>query len=226
MGGAVRILIAHEQPVVREGLRRLLEGQEGFAVVGVAGLSAEGARLLADTHPDLILLGVESAAEPPLAQLRELQAAAPGVRVLLMGEAPVPLSDLLLAGARGVLRAEATPAELFKAVRTVMAGEYWVGREALDDVVQHLRRRAANGARDGSGLTARQRQVAAGVARGESNREIATRLGLSVATVKDHLTAVFNRLGLANRAELAAWATRRALEDEPPPESDETGSGR
>jgi DNA-binding NarL/FixJ family response regulator len=137
--------------------------------------------------------------------------------------------ETLLAGARGLLRADATPEDLFKAVRTVVAGHYWIDCEALDDVVQLLKKPAPNGTagtRDGSGLTPRERQVAAGVSRGESNREIADRLSLSEATVKDYLTAIYARLGLANRAELSAWATRRRLEDETLPERDDGGPGR
>jgi DNA-binding NarL/FixJ family response regulator len=224
MQGCVRILIAEEQAVVREGLRRLLECEEGFAVVGVADRPAQAALLLAETTPDLVLMGIGASAEPTLVTLRNLQAMAPGMRVLLMGETTVPVSDILLAGARGILRADSRPDELFKAIRTVAAGQYWVGRGAFGEVVEFLRSQASrgtNGARDSTGLTARERQVAIGASRGESNREIAARLGLSEGTIKDHLTAIFHRLDLANRAELSAWVTLRGLEDKPPRGSDD-----
>ncbi len=218
MAEPVRIVLAEERSVVLESLRRLLEGQAGFTVVGVTSRVADAARLAAKSHPDLLLMSVATSGEAILAALREVQAAAPEARVLLMGQPTAPVTDVLLAGARGVLPSEASPDELFKAIHTVVAGQCWVGRRVLDDVVHLLRRKETNGsarARDADGLTPRERQVVAGVARGESNREIASRLGLSEGTIKDYLTAIFDRLGLANRAELSAWATRRGLGDEP-----------
>jgi DNA-binding NarL/FixJ family response regulator len=229
MSNCVRILIAEQQPLVRGGLRHLLGSQAGFKVVGVVGPPAEAARLLTQAAPDVILLGIGSTTEPPLAALRDLHAVAPAVPILLMGGTTAPVTPMLVAGARGLLRATAGPDELFKAVRTVVSGQYWFGREAFDEVVSHLKKPAPSGTRgtrDGSGLTPRERQVAAGVARGESNREIAFRLGLSEATVKEHLTAIFGRLGLANRAELSAWATRRGIDDEPPRGAKDSESSR
>ena len=217
MSATTRILIIEEQQVVREAVRRLLEAEEGFAVVGLAANPREALRVLTREPCDLILLGTRSI-EDPLAVLKALLAAHPSACVLLAGETDTPLPELLVAGARGLLRATATPAELHEAIRTVMAGQYWLDGEALEHLVQYLRKQSRKdsvGSRDAEGLTPRERQVAAGVARGESNREIADRLSLSEATVKDHLTAIYARLGLANRAELSAWATRRGLEDDP-----------
>ncbi len=225
----VRILIAEEQPLVRRGLCHLLESEPGFKVVGAVGQVAEAARLLTEPLPHLILLGMGSSAEPPLATIRDLHAAARAVPILLIGRAAPPVPAIILAGARGILRATADPEELFKAIRMVARGEYWVGRGAFHEVIQHLRGKTGNGtngSRDADGLTPRERQIAVGVSRGESNREIATRLGLAEATVKDYLTAIFVRLGLANRAELSAWATRRTLEDEPAPSGERSGSAR
>jgi two-component system, NarL family, nitrate/nitrite response regulator NarL len=216
-------VIIEEQQVVREGLRRLLEAQEGFAVVGLCGNAREALGLLVKNPCDLILLGMRSV-EDPVATLKSLLVAQPGACVLLTGETDVPFPDLLLSGARGLLPATATPTELYEAIRTVMAGQYWLDGEALEHLVQHLRdgsRKRWVGARDADGLSQRERQVAAGVSRGESNREIADRLGLSEGTVKDYLTGIYARLGLANRAGLSAWATRRGLGDEPAPGGDD-----
>jgi len=141
-------------------------GREGFAEAGVADKPAEAARLVAETRPDLVLLGTESTAKAPLATLHRLLAVAPAARILLMGEATVPVCDILLAGVRGLPRAEANLEDLYKAVRMVVGGQYWVDREALRDVVQRLTNQSPNGTartRDGSGLTACERQVAAAV---------------------------------------------------------------
>ena len=128
--------------------------------------------------------------------------------------------EALQLGARGVVLKEAATELLFKAIRSVMAGQYWVGNDTVTDIVNHLRDLSGNGHRTPSPaerLTPRERQVIAGVATGESNREIASRLGLSQVTVKHHVSNIFDKLGVSNRAELAAYATSRGLVGLPPP---------
>jgi two-component system nitrate/nitrite response regulator NarL len=95
-----------------------------------------------------------------------------------------------------------------------------VGHDTVTDIVHHLRELSANGHRAASPaerLTPRERQVIAGVATGESNREIATQLGLSEITVKHHVSNIFDKLGVSNRAELAVYATTRGIAGLPPP---------
>ncbi len=122
--------------------------------------------------------------------------------------------DALRLGARGVVLKEAATELLFKAIRTVQAGQYWVGRDTVNDVMELLQNRPATPRRGESpaeSLSHRERQIVAGVASGESNRELAERLGLSENTVKHHLTTIFEKLGVSNRAELAAFAANHGL---------------
>jgi two-component system nitrate/nitrite response regulator NarL len=212
----IRVVIADDHPVLREGLRRLLEDDGGFEVVGQAADGLEAVRLAREQRPDVLLLDLAMPRASGFDALRELAAAADGPKVLLLTVAidDAQVVQALELGARGVVMKEAATEILFKAIRAVVAGQYWVGRDAVTDIVRHLRERSAAAQRPPSPadrLTARERQVVAGVASGESNREIARRLGLAEDTVKHHVTNIFDKLGVSNRAELAAYATSRGL---------------
>lgn len=228
--GRVRVVIADDHPIFREGLRRLLEEDGGFEVVGQARDGAEAVRLVADLRPDVLVLDVAMPRVSGLDALRELAPGEGPTRVLLLTVA-IEEPELVLAlqlGVRGVVLKEAATELLFRAIRAVVAGEYWVGREHVTDIVRHLRERAlAQGRRrsvPAERLTPRERQIVTAVAAGESNREAARRLGLAEDTVKHHLTNVFDKLGVSNRAELAAYAASRGLLEWPPGRTDE-GAG-
>jgi two-component system invasion response regulator UvrY len=211
----VRILIVEEQGLLRESLRHLLGGQ-GFAVMGVPSVPSEAVRLLAETSPDVILLGTGASAERALPALRQLIEVAPAARVLFRGEARMSIPDILMAGGRGLVGERATPEELYRAVRAVVGGQLWFDRHVLSEAILGLKKQLEDGLtrmRDADGLSPRDRRIAVAVSRGHSNREIASTLGLSKTAVKDQLAALFSRLDLANRAELSAWATRRGLDD-------------
>lgn len=221
-GGRVRVVIADDHPVFREGLRRLLEEDGGFEVIGQARDGAEAVRLVADLRPDVLVLDVAMPRVSGLDALRELAPREGPTRVLLLTVA-IEEPDLVLAlqlGVRGVVLKEAATELLFRAIRAVVAGEYWVGRDHVTDIVRHLHERALAQGRRRPGpaerLTRRERQIVAAVAAGESNREAAQRLGLAEDTVKHHLTNVFDKLGVSNRAELAAYAASRGLLELPP----------
>lgn len=214
--GTVRVLIADAVPLFRIGVHAVLREQLGFELVGEATEADEALALVAEKRPDLVLL---DAALPPsgcLAVLGRLAVAAapPLTLVLSRVDGPEPLEEALEAGARGVLRRSVSADMLVKAIRSVAAGEYWLERGQASEIVSRVRARAVGLApalpRD-DGLTRRERAIVECVAAGQSNREVATRLGIAEDTVKHHLSDVFDKLGVANRTELAAWATRRGL---------------
>ncbi len=222
----VRVVIADDHPILREGLRRLLEDEGGFRVVGQAADGAEAVRLARELQPDVLLLDLAMPRVSGLEVLRELAASASGPRVLVLTVAieDSQVVQALEMGARGVVLKEAATELLFKAIRTVVAGQYWVGRDTVSDIVRHLRERAAASARPrlspADRLTRREREIVAAVAAGESNREVAVRLSLAEDTVKHHISNVFDKLGVSNRAELAAYAASHGLAQPPPPPDD------
>jgi DNA-binding NarL/FixJ family response regulator len=207
------------QPLLRDALQGLLQ-QEGFVVAGTADAPAEAFRLVANCRPDVLLLDCGTTRPGCLETLRELSAREPSLRILLYAGPGVipPLPEAILAGARGILFDDAPADRLVRAIRAVARGEYWVGRDSVVDVLRHARgvRMAQRESPPGGRLTPRELQVVRGVASGESNREVAERLGLSEATVKYYVTAIYDKLGVSNRVELAALAAARGLTEEPP----------
>jgi DNA-binding NarL/FixJ family response regulator len=214
----IRVLIADDHPILREGLRKLLEDAGGFEVVGQAADGVEAVRLARETRPDVLLLDLAMPRASGLDALRELSTAQSPPRVLILTVAidDAQVVEALELGARGVILKEAATELLFKAIRSVVVGQYWVGRDTVTDIVRLLReRRAAAAARrrrtPAERLTDRERGIVALVAAGASNREVAQRLALAEDTVKHHISNIFDKLGVSNRAELAAYAASHGL---------------
>ena len=212
----IRILLADDHAIVREGLRRLLETERDFRVLGEAGDGLEAIELVTRLKPDVLLLDLAMPKLPGIAVLRRLAESESPVRTIVLSAA-VEKDQVLEAielGARGVISKESATRLLFKCIRSVIEGQYWVGREQVGDLVHALRAVRANGAepREKSfGLTRRELEIVAAIVSGCSNREIATKFTLSEDTVKHHLTHIFDKLGVSNRLELAMFAVNRGL---------------
>jgi len=212
----IRIVIADDHPLVREGLRTLLELQPGFTVVGEAGDGLEAVQMTKALRPDVLLLDLAMPRMNGLEVLKELTGTATEVRAVLL-TATIEREETVRAlrlGARGVVLKESATQMLYKCIRAVMAGEFWVGHERIADLMQTLRlieREPAREASPASLLTRRERQVIAAIVEGASNRNIATELRLSEQTVKNHLSHVFDKLGVSNRLELALYAVHHRL---------------
>jgi DNA-binding NarL/FixJ family response regulator len=217
---ATTILIVDDHAMFREALRTLLETDPSLRVVGEAGDGREAIRLAGELRPDLILLDVRMPGTSGLQALREIARITPPIRTLLL-TAELGESDAVEAlrlGAKGVVMKESLPEVLFESIRAVMAGQYWVGRDCVADLIRTVRERRAQSeleTRDPSlGLTARERQVVAAIVVGCSNADIAQKFAISSKTVKHHLTKVFDKLGVSNRLELALFAVRRRFDAE------------
>lgn len=210
----IRILIADAQPIYRAGLRRALEVESDLEIVGETGRGDEAVDLAQSLKPKLLLLDPEM--EPAdgfevLGRLVDVQ----GLRTVLLTTSldRGQLVEAVRLGVSGVVSKDASDELLLKAVRSVLAGQYWLGREEVADVVRSLVRTTpiSNGDVAALPLTRREREVVRAVVDGLSNREIASRLSITEDTVKHHLTNIYDKLGLSSRVELVVYALSRGL---------------
>lgn len=220
----IRILIADAGPIFREGLRTVIATQSDLRVVGEASDGAQAAKLAGERTVDILLVDLAIPGLMLLEVLRKVQCSAPQVRSIILApktDTPEALEAMEL-GAYGVIPKDSPVELVFKAIRTVMTGQYWVGRTKIADILQSLGkgRSAPLNLSLGSNfrLTPREIQIISGILLGESNKEIAGKFGLSENTVKHHLTHIFEKLGVGNRLELALLAVDRDVPSRRPPE--------
>jgi two-component system, NarL family, nitrate/nitrite response regulator NarL len=218
---SVRILIADDHPIFRDGLRRLLESERGFKVIAEACDGIEAVEFVRKLKPEILLLDLAMPRRAGLEALRELSSDSAPVRVILLTAAAEreQIVEALQLGARGVVLKDCGTEILMKSIRAVLAGEYWVGREPVSNLMQYLR-----GLMDSStkmsrqkrfGLTPRELDIVSAVVAGYANKEIAEHFKISEDTVKHHLSNIFDKTGVSTRLELALFAVNQALPFKP-----------
>ena len=207
----IRVLIADDHPMVRQGLRVFLELEPDLEVVGEASDGAEAAALTAELLPDVVLLDLVMPGVDGLSALETLAEHGLADRALVVTSFGEYRSALpaLRAGARGYISKDVDPAALATAVRAVAAGHVLLGPQVAEALVaQAVGSGPVVGGSQGPQLTAREREVLEHIAAGRSNREIAKALKLAEKTVKTHVSNILMKLGVADRTQAALWAVR------------------
>ncbi len=215
----IRVLIADDHLVVREGLRLILETGEGFELVGEAADGAAAVALAAERQPDVVLMDLRMPGMDGMTAIERLRAEQPHIAVVIL--TTYNEDDLmrrgLAAGARGYLLKDTDRATLFDTIRAAARGDTLLRPDIVARLLSAPPAPAAPAparpTRAGLGpeLTEREREVLRAVARGERSKEIAVRLGITERTVKAHLASVFNKLGVDSRAAAVSVAMQEGL---------------
>lgn len=212
MGDKIRILLADDHAVVRQGIRQFLEEAGDIAVVAEAGDGVEALRLVEAHQPDVAVLDIRMPEVTGVEVARRIKERFPQVRVLVLtayDDDPYVFA-LLQAGADGYVLKTASGDELVRAVRTVYAGETALSPEIAGKVVRQATRRRPEGAADQvEPLTDRELDVLRLAARGLTNRAIGHELGISHRTVQGHMANIYGKLGVNSRTEAVTKALRR-----------------
>jgi DNA-binding NarL/FixJ family response regulator len=209
----IRILIVDDHIVVRAGLRALLSGEPGFVIIEESGNGLEAVALARRLAPDVVLMDLRlndgaGAGEGTdgIEATRRITATVPGTRVVVLTS--YDSQDIVIraigAGASGYVLKAGPPEELFRAVRAAATG----GMALAPEAAEHLTSRMSDPA---PALSDRETQVVRLLAEGRNNRDIATALFLSEATIKTHLVRIYRKLGTDNRVSTVAEAARRGL---------------
>lgn len=202
----MRLVIADDHRVVREGITFMLSGEHDVEIVGEAESGEELLGILDDTPVDIVLLDVRMSGMGGLEVLQRVSGTMPQVRVLMlsMHDEPGYVRRAIELGAAGYLLKSAGRGEILHAMRTVSDGGVYIQGELMGPLVSDL-----GGSRVQSGsLSPREREVLQLVANGFENKQVATELGLSEATVKSYLRGIYERLDVAGRAEAVAVGLR------------------
>ena len=221
--GAIGVLLVDDHPLVREGVRMLIEAQPDMRLLADCSDRAGAVAAIGRQQPDIVLLDLDLGDEDGLDLLRELIARDPGLRVLgFTGMRDPELHKLAVQlGARGVVPKEHATSVLLAAIRKVHAGEAWIDRKLVASLLQDARLARQRGdpeQRKIEELTAREREIVALVAQGNGTRQISERLGIADKTIRNHLVSIYAKLGVSDRLELAIYAGRHGLADVGKPE--------
>jgi DNA-binding NarL/FixJ family response regulator len=208
----IRILLADDHAVVRQGFGRILTAHADMEVIGEAGNGREAVELAEELKPDLVVMDVSMPELNGIEATRRLMKAAPRTRVLAlsMHKDSVYVREILRAGAQGFLLKDASDADLITAVRAVAQGQGYISPGVSEAVLSDYRRHVSDPI---DLLTSREREVLQLIAEGKTNKEIAAALNLSIYTVDAHRGRVMEKLNLHSTGEIVRFAMRNGLID-------------
>jgi DNA-binding NarL/FixJ family response regulator len=211
----IRILLADDHAVVRQGTRELLEQQEDLEVVAEASDGREAVQLALNENPDVVVMDFSMPKLNGIEATRQIKAVAPGIAVLVLTayDSDQYIFAFLAAGAAGYLLKDVSVEQLIRAIRAVHAGESMLHPAITRKVISHFAHPEEKGKLPSSSeqITVRELEVLTLAARGLSNRDIAQQLGISVRTAQTHLSNVFNKMGVGSRTEAVMYALRQGL---------------
>ncbi|MGB8214095.1 MAG: response regulator transcription factor [Anaerolineales bacterium] len=208
----IRILVADDHLIIRQGLRLILETQAGFELVGEAADGAEAVRLCAELHPDVVLMDLRMPGMDGLSAIQRLRLEQPEIAVVILttfNEDDLMMRGLRL-GAKGFLLKDTDRETLFNTLRAAARGETLLKPEIMARLLAQTGQSGPSASAP-TDLTGRELEVLRGVALGQRSKEIALTLGISERTVKAHLASIYNRLGVDSRAAAIAVASQRGI---------------
>jgi len=216
----IRIVLADDHPIVRDGLKKLLVLEEDIAVVGEASDGREVLDVIEQTHPDVVILDLRMPNMDGLAALDAIQKIVPKPRVIILtaSEDKNEFVQAMKLGCSGIVLKQTAPELIVKSIRKVHSGEIWLDSHTTAAVMRQfaapgemLGTHPAARNRERSPLSQREREIVNLVAQGYKNREMAEKMFISEQTVKNHLHNIFDKLGVSDRLELALYAIHKGL---------------
>lgn len=217
----IRIVIADDHPIVRDGIKRLLALESDIDVVGEAGDGRSVLDVVHETNPDVLLLDLRMPNLDGLGALETLQQTNKRTRVIILtaSEDKNEFVQAMKLGCSGIVLKQTAPELIVKSIRKVFAGEIWLDSHTTAAVMRQFAtpgsEMAAAGSsskgRERSPLSTREREIVALVAQGYKNKEMAEKMFISEQTVKNHLHNIFDKLGVSDRLELALYAIHKGL---------------
>ena len=214
---AIRILVADDHAIFRDGLRKLLEVADDVQIVGEASNGVECTKMLAKLKPDILLLDLRMPEKDGLGVLEEVNFDTLPTRVIVLtaAEDDRDVVRAMRQGARGVVLKQSASDLLLKSIRKVHDGEIWLDNRMTAEVIDAFKKSSESGQRrEKPLLSEREKEIVQLVAQGFRNREIGEKLFISEQTVKNHLHNIFDKLGVSDRLELALYAIHHRLIDQ------------
>ena len=209
----VTLLLADDHPIIRQGLRHLLEGEPEFRIVGEAGDGVEALQLVERFKPDILVVDMMMPGLNGLEVLRRLKKISPGTRtiVLTMQSADAYVVEALKNGAAGYVLKETGPGELVNAVREVNLGNQFLSAKLSERFLSGGQRIAGTPSDAYESLTAREREILQMTVEGRTSAEIGEKLKISPRTVEVHRSNLADKLGIKNQADLIRFAIKRGI---------------